>query len=99
MIDTYILKEHIERIKPGQRIELKNTYGETTLDITKTKFGVMVGFNEAGLSFNGLINIIDPLIKVYSGNLEILSADTESGKWNASLTIYPEHFVSMEVLE
>ena len=99
MIDIHILKEHIERIKPGQRVELKNTYGETTLDITKTKFGLMVGFNEAGLSFNGLMSITEPIIKIERGNLEIINADSENGKWNTTVNIYPTHFYNMEVME
>lgn len=99
MIDIHILKEHIERIEPGQRIELMNANGETTLDITKTAFGLMVGFNEAGLSFNGLMNITKPIIKVEMGNLEIINADSENGKWNTTLNIYPIHFCSMEVIE
>lgn len=97
MIDIHILKEHIERIEPAQSIELKNTYGETILEITKTASGLVFGFSEPTASFNALVHITEPEMKIINGSLDIINADNETGRWNTLMTIYPTQFFSMEV--
>lgn len=99
MIDIHILKEHIERIEPGQRIELNDLNGEPSMEITKTKHGLLIGFSNSGHPYNALLNMSQPVLKVENGNLNIDSLDNITGKYYASLSIYDYNYFSMEVKE
>lgn len=96
MIDINVLKEHIEAIEPGQRIDLKDLNGETITEITKTQTGFFIGFSQAGMSYDGLLNISKPEIKVDDGNLYMF-AYGDGVIATAYLAIYPGKYYSMEV--
>lgn len=97
MIDINILKEHIDNLKEGQRIELKNINRETCTDILKTRHGFMVGFHEPDHPYNGLVNISNAIVKVENETSLTITCDTIDNVYN-SVTIFNYNFVCLEVI-